>query len=299
MEIKRLVTFINLVETQNFTQTAKMMHVTQPTVTHDINAIENELGVKLFNRNKRSVKVTPSGWAFCQKVRPLINSYYSAVQDIQKKNAVKSMQITLGYSDSLFNDSYLPIWIKRFRQIHPEVSFTLANLTHNELKQRFSTNDLDLMITTGAEAQDLADVKSYLIEKESFMAIVPKDNPLSRRTVLQLSDFQGERMLFLDGSWAAAELIDLQNKIIRLDDKINVTYAEDFPTLNLILKSGQGIAVGLYCIYAELDDSLTYVPLDYAQKVDFIMLTPKNNDKRIVRQFIKFVQKTGNSFSAM
>lgn len=76
-----------------------------------------------------------------------------------------------------------------------------------------------------------------------------------------------------------------------MNDKINVTYAEDLSTLNILIKSGQGIAVGLYCIYAELDDSLTYVPLDWEQTVDFIILTQKNNEKRIVRQFIEFIQK--------
>lgn len=109
MDIKKLVTFINLVETRNYTRTAKMMHVTQPTVTHDINAIENEVGVKMFNRNKRYVNVTQDGQQFYQKIRPLINSYYSAVQDIQKRSLQEKTLITLGYSYSLFNDFYLPV----------------------------------------------------------------------------------------------------------------------------------------------------------------------------------------------
>ncbi|MEB3363395.1 LysR family transcriptional regulator [Lactobacillus sp. R2/2] len=67
MDIKKLVTFVNLVETKNFTKTAKAIHVTQPTVTHDINAIEDEIGVKLFNRNKRYVNVTKSGEVFIKK----------------------------------------------------------------------------------------------------------------------------------------------------------------------------------------------------------------------------------------
>lgn len=267
------------------------MHVTQPTVTHDINAIESEVGVKLFNRNKRYVNVTRNGRNFYKKIRPLINNYYSAVQDIQKNNQEENMQITLGYSYSLFNNLYLPIWIKEFQKIHPQVRFVIENMTRNELKQDLLANELDMMFTTGKEAKDLRNIKSYLIETESFNAIVPKSNPLSARLKLKLSDFQGEKMLFLDGNWAATDLINLQNKIIQVNDKINVTYAEDLSTLNILIKSGQGIAVGLYCIYAELDDSLTYVPLDWEQTVDFIILTQKNNEKRIVRQFIEFIQK--------
>lgn len=291
MDIKRLVTFINLVETQNFTQTAKMMHVTQPTVTNDINAIENELGVKLFNRNKRSVHVTAIGQDFCQKIKPLINSYYSAVQDIQKMSATENSQISLGYSSSIFNDVYLPLWIKQFKQLHPEVKFVLANLTHNKLKQRLLAGELNTMITTSREIADLDSVKSYLIETETFQAIVPRANPLSQRAYLKLDDFQGQNMLFLDGSWAAVDLINLQNKIIKLNDQLNVTYASDLSSLNILIKSGQGIAVGLYCIYAELSKDLTYVPLDWEPTVDLVMITPKKKHQRLTQEFIKFIQQ--------
>lgn len=290
MDIKKLVTFINLVETQNYTRTAEAMHVTQPTVTHDINAIESEVGVKLFNRNKRYVNVTRNGRNFYKKIRPLINNYYSAVQDIQKNNQKENMQITLGYSYSLFNNRYLPIWIKEFQKIHPQVRFVIENMTRNELKQDLLANELDMMFTTGKEAKDLRNIKSYLIETESFNAIVPKSNPLSTRPKLKLSDFRGEKMLFLDGNWAATDLINLQNKIIQVNDQINVTYAEDLSTLNILIKSGQGIAVGLYCIYAELSKDLTYIPLDWAPTTDFLIITQKDNTKRIVRQFIKYIQ---------
>lgn len=67
MDIKKLETFINLVETGNYTRTAKALHVTQLTVSHDIKAIESEIGVKLFNRNKRYVNVTEDGAAFYRK----------------------------------------------------------------------------------------------------------------------------------------------------------------------------------------------------------------------------------------
>lgn len=291
MDIKKLVTFINLVETQNYTRTAEAMHVTQPTVTHDINAIENEVGVKLFNRNKRSVSVTRNGWAFYQKIRPLINNYYSAVQDIKKENLEESSQITLGFSYSIFNDLYIPIWIKQFQKKHPQVKFVVEDLNHNELKQRLISNELDVMITTSREAEDLSDIKKYLIETEPFKAIMPKSNPLSRRPMLKLEDFQGEKMLFLDGNWASVDQINLQNKIIRLNDQVNVTYAGDLPALNILIKSEQGIAVGLYCIYANLAEGLTYVPLDWDPTVDLIVITQKNNDKRIVHQFIKFIQE--------
>ena len=290
MDIKKLVTFVNLVETKNFTKTAKAIHVTQPTVTHDINAIEDEIGVKLFNRNKRYVNVTKSGEVFYQKIRPLINNYNSAVQEIQEKDKKERLQINFGYSYNPFNDKYIPLWLSQFQKKFPLVKFVLVNLNRNELKQQLVSNNLDVMLTTGLEAEDLNNIKVYPIETEPFKVIVPRNNPLSKKSIIKLTDFQSEKLLFLDNRWAATDIINLQNKIIHLNKDLNITYAAEISSLNVLLKANQGLGLGLYCIYPELDSSLAYVLLDWEPQVDLVAITQKNNAKRIVYQFIKFIQ---------
>ena len=296
MDIKKLVTFVNLVETKNFTKTAKAIHVTQPTVTHDINAIEDEIGVKLFNRNKRYVNVTKSGEVFYQKIRPLINNYNSAVQEIQEKDKKERLQINFGYSYNPFNDKYISLWLSQFQKMFPQVKFVLVNLNRNELKQQLVSNNLDVMLTTGLEAEDLNNIKVYPIETEPFKVIVPRNNPLSKKSIIKLTDFQGEKLVFLDNRWAAADIINLQNKIIHLNRDLNITYADEISSLNVLLKANQGMGLGLYCIYPELDSSLTYVPLKWEPQVNLVAITQKNNEKRIVYQFIKFIQNFNFDF---
>lgn len=290
MDIKKLVTFVNLVETKNFTKTAKAIHATQPTVTHDINAIEDEIGVKLFNRNKRYVNVTKNGEVFYQKIRPLINNYNSAVQEVQEKDKKERLQINFGYSYNPFNDKYIPLWLSSFQKKFPQVKFALVNLNRNELKQQLVSNNLDVMLTTGLEAEDLSNIKVYPIETEPFKVIIPQNNPLSKKSIIKLTDFQGEKLVFLDNRWAAADIINLQNKIIHLNRDLNITYADEISSLNVLLKANQGMGLGLYCIYPELDSSLTYVPLKWEPQVNLVAITQKNNEKRIVYQFIKFIQ---------
>lgn len=291
MDINRLETFINLVETKNYTRTAKAMHVTQPTVTHDINAIENEVGVKLFNRSKRSVTVTKNGWAFYQKIRPLINNYYSAVQDIQKNDLVENYKITIGYSYTPFNDYYVPLWIKKFQEQRPQVKFSIMSLNHNELKQHILSNEIDVVITTEKDIHDLKNIKSYVLETEPFKAIVPKNNPLSKKKLLKLTDFQNQKMLFLDNNWAAEDLINLQNQLMHINKQMHITYANDLSSLNVLVKGEQGIALGLYCLYAELNKNLTYVPIDWEPQVDLVVIITETNRKKTVREFIKLIRK--------
>lgn len=262
MDIHKLEVFINLVETSNYTRTARSMHITQPTVTHDIKAIENEIGVKLFNRNKRYVSVTTDGKAFYQKIKPIINNYYSAVQDVQKKDLENNSKITIGYSYTPFNDIFVPQWINKFRKKYPNVRFSIMSLNHNELKQHLLSYEIDVVLTTGNDAKDLENIKSYELETEKFKAIVPKKNPLSKKKVLELTDFQNQKMLFLDNNWAAVDLINLQDEIQHVNNHLNITFANNLSSLNVLIKGQQGIALGLYCLYPKLESYLKYVPVN-------------------------------------
>lgn len=290
MDIHKLEVFINLVETSNYTRTARSMHITQPTVTHDIKAIENEIGVKLFNRNKRYVSVTTDGKAFYQKIKPIINSYYSAVQDVQKKDLENNSKITIGYSYTPFNDIFVPQWINKFQKKYPNVRFSIISLNHNELKQHLLSYEIDVVLTTGNDAKDLENIKSYELETEKFKAIVPKKNPLSKKKVLELTDFQNQKMLFLDNNWAAVDLINLQDEIQHVNNHLNITFANNLSSLNVLIKGQQGIALGLYCLYPKLESYLKYVPVNWRPTVDLVIVTQKNNEKRSVSNFIKFIK---------
>lgn len=290
MDIHKLEVFINLAETNNYTRTAKAMHVTQPTVTHDIKSLENEIGVKLFNRNKRYVSVTTDGKAFYQKIKLIINNYYSAVQDIQKKNLENNSKITIGYSYTPFNDIYVPQWINKFQRKYPNVRFSIMSLNHNELKQHLLSDEIDIVLTTGNDAKDLENIKKYKLETESFKAIIPKSNSLSKKKILNLKDFQNQKLLYLDNNWAAVDLINLQDKIRHINKHINITYANNLSSLNVLIKGQQGIALGLYCLYPKLEPYLKYVPIKWKPKVDLVIVTQRNNEKRSVADFIKFVE---------
>lgn len=96
-------------------------------------------------------------------------------------------------------------------------------------------------------------------------------------------------MLFLDNTWAAIDLISLQNKIKNSVSNINITYANDISALDLLIKSQQGIALGLYCLYPELEGNSCYIPLNWKSKVELAILTSKTNRKKAVNSFIKSI----------
>lgn len=291
MDIKKLEVFINLVETRNYTKTAEAVHVTQPTVTHDIKALEDEIGVKLFNRNKRFVNVTEDGKNFYKEIKPLINSYYSAIQSVQRKSEEKQHQLIIGYSYTPFNDIFLPKWIRKFKNLYPDTEIVLRNLNHNDFKHDLLDNRVDLVITTGRDAEDLPGMRKTVLFSEQFKAIVPKNNTLASKKQLNIEDLSGQSLLFLDNTWAAIDLITLQNKIKNNIQDTKIIYANDISALNMLIKSEQGIALGLYCLYHQLEDYLEYVPLNWQAEVELVLLAYRNNQKQRLDDLIRLIKQ--------
>ena len=104
-------------------------------------------------------------------------------------------------------------------------------------------------------------------------------------------------MLYLDNNWAAIDLINLQDKIRHINHHLNITYANNLSSLNVLIKGQQGIALGLFCLYPKLEPYLKYVPIDWKKTVDLVIAIQKNNEKRIVHEFINFIKSEMPNFT--
>lgn len=98
MNIDHLSIFVDLAETLNFRKTAYHKNISQPAVSQAINSIENEIGVKLFNRSRSGVTITSKGKVFYEDIKPLLNTYYKSVQEVQQIDNIKTL-LTIGMTN--------------------------------------------------------------------------------------------------------------------------------------------------------------------------------------------------------
>lgn len=291
MDINRLRVFVNLVETRNYTRTAANLHISQPMVTHNIKAIEDEIGIKLFDRSTKYVHVTSNGEEFYNKIKPMINRYYLAVQTIREKDYSEQNTITIGFSSTPFNELYIPQWIKDFKKQKPETKFYVESLNHNKLKQYLETNEIDILFTSEGDASDLSNSQNYPLISDSFFAVMPKSNHLAQYGHLKIDDFHDQKMIFIDNNWTGVEMIELQRQIIHDNPHIDITYANDIVAANILVNAEEGISLGLNFIYPHSNDRLAYVPLNWKGIIRYVAVLHKNNDKHCVHEFVKFIQQ--------
>lgn len=131
LEDFRLKVFVTLSQEKSFTRTAEVLHISQPAVSQNISELEKQLGVKLFDRLRGEVALTPAGELFLLRANEIL-SKYDEISDIYMR--FPETRVRVAASDEVYN--YLTEdLLKNFLSIHPEVHFEMAFIDdHADLK---------------------------------------------------------------------------------------------------------------------------------------------------------------------
>src|SRR5262249_21325132 len=144
MDIYQIRYFLAVVDAGNFSRAAERVHVTQPTLSTGIKKLEDELGVALFERSNREVKLTVAGEQFVARARTISREMEQAKDEIKAFRTQAVLRI--GALKTLPMDSVAEL-VRGFRQEHPEVLIELTDGTDDEVRARLRLDQIDLVIT--------------------------------------------------------------------------------------------------------------------------------------------------------
>ncbi|MED4956162.1 LysR family transcriptional regulator [Paenibacillus macerans] len=192
MELRQLITFRTVASTLNFTRAAEVLGYVPSNVTMQIKALEDELGVRLFDRLGKQLVLTAAGKRFLTHIQGVLNKLDEA-RSVVHDNEVLSGTLTISANEVIC--AYrLPAVFQRFRSQHPGVRLIFRSVPNQELKQTLfeGTADVVFMLDEPIRSSGLA--VEPLVE-ETFRLLAAPDHPLAKRTELQLEDFHGEVFL--------------------------------------------------------------------------------------------------------
>lgn len=205
MELRHLRYFVSVASELNFTRAAEKLHVAQPALSRQIRQLEEELGVRLLERDKRSVRLTEAGRAFQAEARALLKQTEKAVQTTRRSGGAGQGTLNVGYVWGLFH-SLVPAVLQRFRQRSPGVAVHLFDLTAIEQARALADGSLDAGFIGFADEADGAGLRKRKVGSCSFVAALPKDHRSARKTCLPLSSLSEDFFLGISdqsypGAW--------------------------------------------------------------------------------------------------
>ena len=172
MELRHLRYFTAVVQWNGYREAARQRNVAQPALSQAVAELEEELGLKLFIREKRRARLTPEGQVFYIEAVRVLEQAHNAIEAARRAARGEVGTLRIGFLGSA-TASFLPELIRLYRQRYPGVKLTLDELTPKQQEDAFARGDLDVGFTRplSREQTSLFDVRS--IYKEPLIVAMP------------------------------------------------------------------------------------------------------------------------------
>lgn len=191
--MKQLRHFLAVAEAGGISAAARRLAITQPALSRQIKALEDELGVTLLDRGARSFSLTPAAETLVTDGRKLLEFHDAMCARV--RHAAAGLPLRIGYAPSLAGD-FLPLAIANFSQLHPKVRVSLRDSSSMEMRRDLLAGKLDLLVgAPGGAADEIA--WTTLRECGWLLAVSPRHRLASARTVAP-GDLRDERIVLFE-----------------------------------------------------------------------------------------------------
>jgi DNA-binding transcriptional LysR family regulator len=189
VELRHLRYFIAVAEELNFSRAAERMHMAQPPLSAAIRQLERDVGVDLFVRTTREVRLTDPGRAFLAGARRTLEDADRAAEDARRAGAGELGRLRIAFSWSTRFET-LPALGRAFRASHPDVELLAQEMWNARMPPAFRNGSIDIALSLCPEIA--ADLELAPIRKERLVALLPRTHPLAREEAIPLSALAAE-----------------------------------------------------------------------------------------------------------
>jgi len=249
MTITQLSYVLAVAEHQNFTKAAAKCFVTQPTLSMQIQKLEDQLDILIFDRSKKPIELTEVGKKIVTQARNIVNES-NRIQDIvdQQKGFIGG-EFKLGIIPTIM-PTLLPMFLKTFIKKHPKVKLIIEELTTEEIISRINDGHLDAAIA--ATPLENENIKERVLYFEPFVAYIPDSHRLADKKKIDISDLDIEDMLLLEDGHCFRDGVINLCKVFK--DHTDDTFQLESGSIETLMKlSNEGLGMTLLPYLHTLD----------------------------------------------
>ena len=254
MTITQLHYVLAIAEHKNFTKAADKCFVTQPTLSTQIQKLEDELGVLIFDRSKKPIELTDVGRKIVLQAKNIVNES-DRIQDIvdQQKGFIGG-EFRIGIIPTVM-PTLLPMFLKTFIKKYPKVKLKIDELTTEEIISKINDGHLDAaIVSTPLENES---IKERVLYYEPFVGYIPSNHRLSGKKKIDVSDLEIDDMLLLeDGHCFRDGVINLCKSFKNQTDESFQLESGSIETLVKLSNEGLGMTLLPYLHTLDLNDKL-------------------------------------------
>jgi DNA-binding transcriptional LysR family regulator len=186
---RRLGYFVAVAEELSFTRAARRLHMAQPPLSQQIALLEKEIGTPLFDRSRRTIRLTAAGAALLPEARRLLTDLDETVRMVRSVGEGTVGRLTVGFVPSAMG-GVLPDLLRGFRATHPAVELTLREMAPDALLRAVHDRRLDLAVLYLPVSDP--DLDQRRLASEELLLALPEAHPAAAARAISLADVAEE-----------------------------------------------------------------------------------------------------------
>ena len=243
MNTKQLECFIQVADVLNFSVAAKKLYITQPSVSHQIQSLEEELGVQLFNRQKKTISLTVSGEIFYKDAKEILTREKVAKTRVKNTQRYFDTKIAVAFSANQNEKTKLPIFLSKYNKEYPEVYLYFRKFDSKAGIQNLLQGKMDLLFFDTKEVFNYRKIHSLTFKNFSFRAIVSASSPLTGSSTVTIEGFEGQYLILPEATVATVEMRNLIQYLQSQIDNLLIYYCDDIEVAIMLAQSEFGITL--------------------------------------------------------
>jgi LysR family hydrogen peroxide-inducible transcriptional activator len=252
MTITQLKYVLSVAEYQNFTVAAEHSFVTQPTLSMQIQKLEDELGVKIFNRSKKPIELTEVGKKIVEQAKVIVDESNRILDIVHQQKGYIGGQFKLGIIPTVM-PTLLPMFLQNFTKKYPKVKLIIEELTTDEIIRKLTDGHIDAAIA--ATPLENEAIKERPLYYEPFVGFIPQNHRLFNNKYITADELEIEDILLLEDGHCFKDGILNLCRNHKIDNKKGFQLESgSFDTLIKLSKEGLGMTLLPYLHTIDLNN---------------------------------------------
>lgn len=252
MTITQLQYVLAVAEHKNFTLAAEKSFVTQPTLSMQIQKIEEELGILIFDRTKKPIQLTEIGQKIVNQAKNIVNESGRIKDIVEQQKGFIGGEFRLGIIPTVM-PTLLPMFLNNFIKKYPKVKLIIEELNTEEIISKLKNGHLDAAIAATPLHEEK--IKEVVLYFEPFVAYVPSNHAMSAKEEIEVSDLNIDEILLLqDGHCFRDGILNLCKSSDVSENTHFSIQSGSFETLIRLADEGLGTTLLPYLHTMELSD---------------------------------------------
>ncbi len=255
--LQQIKGFCCTVQNGSMAKAAEKMGLTPSTITLQIQSLERDLKIKLFERDLKQIKLTDEGQNFyahaifyVQGIENLFENFTTKLSQQKKAN------ITISIGGNVSICYLLPKYIQKFEALHPEVKFQIRNLVKHDAINRLLNDQIDILFYSMTTKLLPVELNFLPVVTYPPVLLINKNHSLAKKKKITPQDIKQYKLLRLDPQFITVSNFDEMSIVHGLETKIEFEMA-NYEILKKFVKAGVGIAlVSKICLEDEADKDL-------------------------------------------